>query len=61
VFGADGLAVDAVASALFVMGIGRAQEWLAGHSQFAAGLIQDGWSNDPRRVHVHGSLGVVRC
>ncbi len=56
VFGNDGLAVDAVASALFVMGSVGATAWLTSHTGFAGVLIDRGSSERDLSISLIGDL-----
>jgi len=56
VFGDDGLAVDAVSSALYVMGSREAVFWLGHHPEFAAVILRRGWKFDESSRLVIGGL-----
>lgn len=58
VFGHDGLAVDAVSSALFVMGTCDAVDWLTQHPDFAAVILTKGWRHDATQVCTVGRVRV---
>ncbi|MEW5873937.1 MAG: FAD:protein FMN transferase [Candidatus Zixiibacteriota bacterium] len=58
VFGDDGLAVDAVSSALFVMGSRDAVRWLNRHPDYAAVILRNGWKSDATCREVIGGIDV---
>jgi thiamine biosynthesis lipoprotein len=59
VFGDDGLSVDAVSSALFVMGRQDSLEWLRRNPKYAAVMIDRRWPSDPNGLTVTGDLQVM--
>lgn len=59
VFGDDGLSVDALSSALFVMGRADALAWLRGNPGFGAAILDRRWPFDPAGMTVVGKLQVV--
>lgn len=56
VFGRDGLAVDAVSSALFVLGCDGAKTWLSQHPEYAAVLIDERFHEDSSGFVLFGAL-----
>lgn len=59
VFGDNGLSVDAVSSALFVMGREESLTWLRRNSSFGAVLFDRRWPFDPAGMTVVGELRVA--
>lgn len=59
VFGDTGLSVDAVSSALFVMGREDSLAWLRVNPGFGAVILDQRWPSDPAGMTVVGELEVV--
>lgn len=59
VFGDDGLSVDAVSSALFVMERADSLSWLNDHTGFGAVMFDRRWPSDPAGMAVVGRLQVM--
>lgn len=59
VFGDDGLSVDAVSSALFVIGQAESSAWLQRNPGFGAVMFDRRWPSDPAGISVVGELQVL--
>ncbi len=59
VFGDNGLSVDAVSSALFVMGRAESLTWLRRNPGFGAVMFDRRWPSDPAGMVVVGELQVM--